>query len=301
MTMKTQGVNPDKDKLHSSLKVIVSRALPDGGFGYADTSSFSPEATAWAVMALKACDTQLDLAKRACDRLVCCQQSDGSICAINGFTAAVWPTSLCLLAWKCLQGYRQPIDGGLRFLLSFKGQHQRKPAGSPTGHDTSIVGWPWVEQTHSWIEPTCLAMLALKANGYNDHLRIKEAVRMLMDRQLTGGGWNYGNTSVFGKELLPIPENTGQALCALSGMTEQAYVQRSLSYALRCVRSIRTPMALAWMLYGIGMWSQLPQQWERSVIESLDLQDRYGPFDTVLLSQLLTVYFTGARLMKILV
>jgi hypothetical protein len=229
------------------------------------------------------------------------QQSDGRVSAIIGFAAAAWPTSLCLLAWKCFQGYRQPIDAGLRFLLSFKGQHQRKSADSPLGHDTSIVGWPWVEQTHSWIEPTSLAMLALKINGYNDHPRTKEAARMLMDRQLSSGGWNYGNTTVFGTELLPIPENTGQALCALRGMTDQASVQRSLGYALRRVRSIRTPMALTWMLYGLGMWSQLPQQWERFIIESLDLQNRYGPFDTVLLSQLLTVYFTGARLSKILV
>jgi hypothetical protein len=60
-------------------------------------------------------------------------------------------------------------------------------------------------------------------------------------------------------------------------------------------------MALAWMLHGLGMWSQLPPQWERTVVESLALQKRYGPFDTVLLSQLVTVYYTGARLISILV
>jgi hypothetical protein len=67
--MKIQDANQDKDRLYASLKVIVSRALPDGGFGYTDTASFSPEATAWAIMALKASNTHLDLAERAGARL----------------------------------------------------------------------------------------------------------------------------------------------------------------------------------------------------------------------------------------
>ncbi len=49
------------------------------------------------------------------------------------------------------------------------------------------------------------------------------------------------------------------------------------------------------------MGSLLPQEWENWVIESLELQKRYGPYDTVLLSQLVSVYFTGGKIIEILV
>jgi hypothetical protein len=252
-------------------------------------------------MALTASEKHRDIAQRACDRLAACQLSDGRVSAVNGFDAAAWPTALCILAWKCAQGYRQPLDAGLRFLLSFKGKHRPKGAHSPAGHDTSIIGWPWIEQTHAWIEPTCISMLALKANGHNDHPRTRQAARMVMDHQLSGGGWNYGSPAAFGQILMPIPENTGQALCALNGLTGQTAVQSSLDYLSRRMGSVRAPLALSWMLHGLGMWSQLPRQWKRAVLESLDLQKRYGPFDTIPLSQLVTVYCSGARLISILV
>ena len=60
-------------------------------------------------------------------------------------------------------------------------------------------------------------------------------------------------------------------------------------------------MALAWLLQGLAMWSLLPQDWESFVEDSLALQDRYGAYDTVLLSQLVAVSFTGAQLNQILV
>jgi hypothetical protein len=299
-TDKTPPLNQEKKALHRALKAIVSRQRPDGGFGYSDAQTFSPEATAWAILAFTASGKHRDLAVQACDKLADCQQSDGRVSAAGGYDAAAWPTPLCILAWKCAQDYRQPIDTGLEFLLSFRGKHRRKGAHSPAGHDTSIVGWPWIERTHSWIEPTCISMLALKANGHNDHPRTRQAARMVMDRQLSAGGWNYGNPAAFGQALLPIPENTGQALCALNGLTSQTSVQLSLDYLLHCMGSVRTPMALTWMLHGLGMWSQLPRQWKRTVVESLDLQNRYGSFDTVLLSQLVTVYYTDARIITIL-
>ena len=43
---------------------------------------------------------------------------------------------------------------------------------------------------------------------------------MMLDRQLPHGGWNYGNTYVFGRELRPMPESTGAALTGLAGQVE---------------------------------------------------------------------------------
>ena len=288
-------------KIQQAIEDIKSRELPDGGFSILTEGSPAPEATAWAVIALKSSAAHLDSAGRACDWLTSIQHPDGRVTAVEGCDGTVWPTPICIIAWKCLERYREPMNAGIQFLLDSKGQHYVKKSGSPVGHDTSIVGWPWIENTHSWIEPTCLSIIALKSCGYKDHPRIREAVRMILDRQLPSGGWNYGNTTVFGKELLPNAENTGQALSALSGMTGEDAIIGSLRYLDASIRKVRTPMALAWMLHGLALWSKLPGNWDKWVIESLELQHRYGPYDTVLLSQLVSVYLTEGKMNEILV
>jgi hypothetical protein len=78
-----------------------------------------------------------------------------------------------------------------------------------------------VAGTHSWIEPTALGVIALKAAGHERHERVQEAIRMILDRQLPHGGWNYGNTFVFGRELRPMPESSGAALAGLAGQVER--------------------------------------------------------------------------------
>jgi hypothetical protein len=287
--------------IRRALDEIMSRELPDGGFRYSDTGPLSPEASAWAVLAIKASGGHLDFADRACKKLATLQQPDGRVTAVPGCKEAIWPTPLCILAWKCLESYRQPVEAGIQFLLTSKGRHFPRTPDAAAGHDTSIVGWPWIENTHSWIEPTSLSMMALRANGYKDHPRTLEAARMIMDRQLPGGGWNYGNTTVFGKELLPIPENTGQALCVLSGMTDRDSVETSLGYLAGCSRKIRTPLALAWVLQGLAVWSQPLPDSESAIEESLALQERYGPYDTALLALLVSVYFAKGKIIEMLV
>jgi hypothetical protein len=287
------------DSIIVALNDILYRELPGGGFRDAQAGSFSPEASAWAVLALKASGENTDAMARACSQLASNQHPDGSVCAVAGCDEATWPTPLCILAWKSVSGYSQPADSAVDFLLSVKGRHTAKPHDSPAGHDTSLVAWPWINGTHSWIEPTSLSIIALASVGYKEHPRTTEAVRMIKDRQLSGGGWNYGNTIVFGRELLPTPENTGQALCALNGMAGRASVDKSLRYLEDCALKVRTPMALSWILEGLATWSLLPQTWESMVIESLKLQHRYGPYSTVLLSQLLSVFFTSGKRFQI--
>jgi hypothetical protein len=283
-------------KIQRAIDVIISRELPGGGFRGSGSCPVAADATAWAVMALASSAKHSNAVRRGCLWLASMQQPDGRVTAVDDFHDAFWSTAVCVLAWKSTQGYRRTIAAGAKFLLNVKGRHQRRRLDSPVGHDTSIVGWPWIDNTHSWIEPTCLAMLALKSCGYKDHYRVRDAARMIMDRQLPSGGWNYGNTTVFGKELLPNPENTGQALCALNGMTNKDAVKVSRRYLDHCIRKVRTPFALAWIIYAMGKWSWLFGQWKRCITESLELQNRYGPYDTVLLSQLVLAYFTEGKI-----
>ena len=89
--------------------------------------------------------------------------------------------------------------------------------------------------------PTSLAIIALRVAGLGDHERVQEAKRLLLDRQLPDGGWNYGNTKVFGQELHPMPETTGVALSALSGSVSREEITVSLKYLKIRVTQVRTP------------------------------------------------------------
>jgi hypothetical protein len=169
------------------------------------------------------------------------QADDGSIGPTEALTTPGWPTALAVLAevyaagsetadvlglrGKAKQPARiEPTDGGIdvelavEWLLEAKGNAFAR--NKTMGHDTTLVGWPWVIGTHSWIEPTALAVLALKAAGRGDHPRTREGVRLLRDRLLPGGGCNYGNTTVLGQLLRPHIQPTGLALLALHGETD---------------------------------------------------------------------------------
>jgi hypothetical protein len=266
--------------------------------------SFRPDATAWAVMALEASGTGRDLTIAACQQLAKSQLSDGRIPVVAGHPESYWPTPLALLAWKIVAGFKSEIQSALQFLLTATGKHWPKNddfvALHPGAHDTSIIGWPWTENTHSWIEPTALAVLALKACGLKDHQRVYEALRLILDRQLPSGGWNVGNTSVFGKQLRPIPECTGHALCALAGSTKFNRVRSSLNYLSREAKRVRTPLALTWIIFGLAAWSHKPASAYDSILESLSLQEKYGSYDTTLLSQLVVAYFAQGDLLSLL-
>ena len=140
---------------------------------------------------------------------------------------------------------------------------------------------------HSWIEPTALAVIALKATGHGDHDRVREAIRMMLDRQLPHGGWNYGNTLVFGRELHPMPESTGAALAGLAGQVEQGTVARSLDYLQDEVDRLRTPVSLGWALLGLAAWDRWPSNGAALVERCLANQARYGQYDTSALCLLL--------------
>jgi hypothetical protein len=109
---------------------------------------------------------------------------------------------------------------------------------------------------------------------------------MLMDRQLPKGGWNYGNTSVYGLELYPQMENTGLALSALPGYAPKKNVQPSLDYLGSAIRKVRTPLSLGWGLLGLGAWGDRPAHSRAWVMESLKRQEKHGSYDTTLLSLL---------------
>ena len=212
---------------------------------------------------------------------------------------AFWTTALAVLAWQQAPEFREAQARAVRFLLTTSGQHFAKSKDSPVGHDTSIKGWPWIGGTHSWVMPTALAIAALRVAGQGDQQRVEEAKRLLLDRQLADGGWNYGNTTVFGQKLHPMPESTGAALSALAGTVTPQEIAASLAYLKLRVAQVRTPLSLSWSLLGLGAWNERPPDAPEMIRECWQRQERYGEYNTCNLALLLLALEAPAGLLAL--
>ena len=281
------------ESITKCIEMILSRSVTGGGFAQRPGSGYRPDATAWSSLALSSGGRHREVVENACRRLAANQIADGRVPVAEGFDSAYWPTPLAVLAWKKAGRGSAQVESATKFLLDTSGLHAPREKNAPTGHDTAIRGWSWIENTHSWIEPTCMAILALKATGSSEHGRVQEAVRMILDRQLSSGGWNYGNTTVFNQELLPMPEHTGQALCALSGSVKHTEVEKSIDYSRKGISNLQTPLSLCWSLFGLTAWSIGMKDIKERVLKSFALQEKYGAYDTTLLAQLLIAYNTN--------
>jgi hypothetical protein len=235
----------------------------DKGWAYRSPGLPAAEPTALAAMALLALNpeskTSLELATSGAEWLTSIQRSDGAVGLSAEMRSPEWPTPYALLLWSILGRYLNPAERAKSWLLGHQGIVFEKPPGSPLGHDTTIAGWSWVEQTHSWLEPTAITILALRRAMVEDHPRVKEGTSLILDRAIPDGGWNFGNNIVFGRGLRPKPAPTGMALLALSGIVESHQaIDRGLSYLEEELPRVRSAISLGWGLLGLTAWGRRP-------------------------------------------
>ena len=273
--------------VNSCVEELKERSLTDGGFASRVRGGYRPDSTAWAIIALNAAGIDDPMIHLARSRLVSDQLEDGRIPVSPSHPEAFWPTPVVILAWQGSPVHGEPQSLAVKFLLDTTGAYWPKDPDAAMAHDTSIKGWSWIEHTHSWVDPTALSLQALKVTGHEKHQRSAEAVRMLLDRQLPRGGWNCGNTMVFGKELRPMPDSTGMALDALSGMVSLKKIRDSIDYLKNRIRKVRSPLSLGWGILGLGAWGEKPVETPKWLMECWRLQDRYGSYDTSLISMIL--------------
>lgn len=294
------------------------------GWGYQTGEPPAAEPTAVAILALLA-GGRLQAAIDALQWLCEFQATDGSLGVRAGEPTPKWPTSLAVLAWQSAlvagrQGklllpgasqvadppafpaaqvrlgdegleaeLQQAKDRAVAWLLQAVGKPL--PPMHPPGHDTSIVAWPWVAQTHSWVEPTAFSVLALKSVGLADHPRVREGVRLLLDRQLPGGGCNYGNTFVLGARLRPHVLPTALSILALAEERDAAgawdpRVQASIRWLKGAVQTDSGALSLSWSFVALHAVQQLPSdapaRWE-AALQRVWRQDR-APFKLAMLA-----------------
>ncbi len=284
----------------SQLKLLTERFVEDAGFANRPGEKARPDATCWAILALRAAGRNSDVIPKARRWLAASQERDGRVCVAPRQPDACWPTPLAVLAWLGAPEYEESRKRALRFLLKVEPIRLIKDDETGPGHDTMIPGWPWIAQTHPWVEPTAYVLMALRASGCLVHARTNDATRLLLDRQLPSGGWNYGNTFTFQKEMRPMPECTGVALAALEGLTPRANVAKSIAYLKSQLPSLNTPMSLAWTIMGFHAWREPLDRPREQILRVLARQEELGPCDTVSLSLSLLAYHGDAGLMHFL-
>ena len=156
-------------------------------------------------------------------------------------------------------------------------------------HD--LVGWSWVPNSFSWVEPTSYALTALKKvraslaeNNVNE--RIQEGEAMIYDRMCPGGGWNYGNSKVLDYALWPYPDITAVALIALQDRAGEAANQQSLQALRKIAAEVNSGLASSWAVLCLNLYGQATDTWQRRVEKNFRETGFLGETKTVALALL---------------
>ncbi|MEJ2720062.1 MAG: terpene cyclase/mutase family protein [bacterium] len=201
--------------IHNAKEFLARLQSADGGWPYREGAQCFPEPTCYGLLASYAGGNSgfsEDARVRGIGWLERLVSPDGAI-VLDGDTGPNWATALLVLTLTRLGRSEDLKERCARWLLSLEGEPMEATKEVP--FDSSLQGWPWMDATFSWVEPTSYALLALKASGHGDHPRVAEAEKLLLDRGCADGGWNYGNREVLGRELPPFVPTTAWAVMAL--------------------------------------------------------------------------------------
>ncbi len=218
-------------------------------------------------------EEDLATARRSADWLGSIQRPDGSVPVSHGIVTPGWATPYAILIWHALSGFEDSRRRARAWLIQLEGVTLPRGAQPDPviGHNSSSIGWPWVGGTHSWIEPTALAIVALCREGMGRQPRVDDGIELILDRSLKGGGWNYGNKAVFGHDLRPQPGPTGLALLALAARRDESRQARAaIDYLRGSLPGLRAGMSLGWGVLGLRAHGACPPEADGWLAESYE-------------------------------
>lgn len=195
----------------------------------------------------------------------------------NSEPSSAFHTALALLAIRPFQtaSVVPAADHAFRWLIELRGleshwlwQWKFRLFDRQVSFDPSKSGWPWVPDTVSWVAPTALSILAFRA-WHRKSQRLATAAAMLLDRACPQGGWNAGNSVVFGVSLDPHPDFTAMAVLALRdcGPAHETLQVRSLDYLGRRLEGSSSPYSLAWAVMALSAYGNRGADHLRSQLE----------------------------------
>lgn len=240
------------------LPALLRLQAADGGWPAEPGGPSATEPTAWALAALRPFAGLEAARRKGLDWLERTRFPGGGWASVPGLDRADAATGPAVLALARLGGHGAAVRDGAAWLLE-----TRRPANGwavrvlrrvlnvpdPAGIDDSLEGWSWNPGMMVWVEPTAIAMLALRAAmGPRDAsvtAACEEGRRLLADRACPDGGWNYGNPEVFGIPLWGYPDTSAWALLALHPWRDDDTVRRGLAWLWPAARETGSGLALA--------------------------------------------------------
>jgi hypothetical protein len=253
----------DADWIEPAREHLV-RLRGDGpGWGYAPGSESYVEPSVLASLALLSQESgEQDHATAAevAGWLASIQRDDGALGLSASLREPAWPTTFACLLWQALGSHPGARAAALQFLAQRRGQPASTRDMPYVGYDATLPGWPWVEGTFSWVEPTSLAVLVLRRAALAKE-RTAEGLALLLDRAIPGGGWNYGNNVLFETTLRARPAPTGLALLALKAASvDDPSIESGLAELEATLPTVRSGQSLCWGLLGLSAWGRRPAE-----------------------------------------
>jgi hypothetical protein len=225
--------------IQSAQNFILQSQLPEAGWGYyADTVQAYPEPTCYSLLALAGTSFSPTGPLNWLSGLV---NTNGQLYLPND-DSPNWATSHLIITLIRLNQLPEVLQSSITWLLAWKSKYIKTIEEIKLNGD--LIGWPWISDTFSWVQPTGYAVFALKLAGLQRHKRVKEAETLLFDRMCQQGGWNFGNPVVLDRPIAPSPADTAIALFALQDLPEAAdAIERGLTLLEQ--ETPRSPSALS--------------------------------------------------------
>ncbi len=254
------------DRISSLTEKLKSRQMKSGGWAYFDSVQESLEATCLAELAL-APEMQVS-SSAAILFLLKSQLSDGGWPAFLGDSEGSWTTALALCTLNSTGDFTAARERAFRWLFAERGREGHwfwrwkfKTSDRNVRFDPDKYGWPWVTGSASWVIPTAFSIIAIEQftvcnRSEESEKRIHLGVEMLLDRACVDGGWNSGNSLVYGVPLRPHVEATAIALLALQDEQRTEMVQKSLSWLRQNAASVDSVSSLAWCILTLFVYQE---------------------------------------------
>ena len=254
------------DRISSLAETLKSRQMKSGGWAYFDSVQESLEATCLAELAL-APERQAS-SSAAILFLLKSQLSDGGWPAFLGDSEGSWTTALALCTLNSTGDFTAARERAFRWLYAERGREGHwfwrwkfKTSDRNVRFDPDKYGWPWVTGSASWVIPTAFSIIAIEQftvcnRSEESEKRIHLGVEMLLDRACVDGGWNSGNSLVYGVPLRPHVEATAIALLALQGEQRTETVKKSLSWLRQNAASMDSVSSLAWCILTLFVYQE---------------------------------------------
>jgi hypothetical protein len=214
--------------------------------------------------------------------LLASQRPDGAWPAFYGDSEGSWTTALAICTLNATRDFAAGREKALHWLDAERGREGHwlwrwkfKTVDRSVRFNPDKYGWQWSHGATSWVIPTAFSVVALKqftacSRSVESDKRIRLGVEMLVDRACVDGGWNAGNSVVYGVQLSPHNEATAIALLALQYEERSSVIRAGIEWLKGRATIIRSAENLAWCILSLFVYQEPIQELKEALAARLN-------------------------------